>query len=347
MTTTLIRGGVPDLIAGAFYHLGFRPRESVILIGLQRRGTRFRSVGPTLRVDVPIQKHWRPLAREMAETLARTGCELALVVLVTEADARALGRALRQGLRGAGLRVVEVVHLDETRYWSLDCRDGQCCPPGGRPVSEIFEGPGAAAFVASGATLVPTEAELIADVAVGPMPRPAGVAPRHSPEQWLEAWFAALEGAASGAASGAVWGASSPPSVSSPPLHGFGEAMLNCRLRDCVLLTMSGGSREEAQALLRGEALAESFMSGRPDSELLDRGTGLLAGVARTATTQGRVEALATLGWLAWWRGSGARARLLVAEALGLDSRHRLALLVDSALIGGLAPPWTELAGAW
>jgi hypothetical protein len=326
--TTLIRGGVPDFIAGAYYHLGYRPQESVILIGLQSRGTKYRTAGPTLRVDIPAAKHARELARQSAGTMAAAGCEAALVVIVTSGDGDILARTLRAALKRAGIRVLEVMQIGDSSYWSLDCHDRRCCPIGGHPLSDIFEGTAAATFIASGAILLDTEEELIADVAVAQPPGAQAVVANRTSEEWLTLWLEGLD--------------QSHPGGEQRLPEGFGEALVDYWLRDSVLLSLSGGSPEDARRLVRNGVIADNCLAGRPDTELLDRGTRLLAEVARTASSAGRLEALAALAWLEWWRGSGARSRLLAAEALGLDPQHRLARLVDSALLGAVAPPWVE-----
>jgi hypothetical protein len=51
---------------------------------------------------------------------------------------------------------------------------------------------------------------------------------------------------------------------------------------------------------------------------------------------------LTLLALLAWWRGEGARASLLVARCLAVDSAYRLALVLDTALEAGLPPSWAR-----
>jgi hypothetical protein len=121
---------------------------------------------------------------------------------------------------------------------------------------------------------------------------------------------------------------------------GFAERLLDVTLRDALLLSLSGGSREDAVRFLDDPAAMENFMTAVPDRMMGARAAGLLAGAARNASEDGRAEVLAVLAWLAWWEGSGARSRLLVGEVLDVRPEHRLALLVQSALVRAVPPPW-------
>ena len=62
-----------------------------------------------------------------------------------------------------------------------------------------------------------------------------------------------------------------------------------------------------------------ALTGSRPDPEVFEAARALLAQVARGAPPGSRAEALAVLGWMAWWQGSGARGRLLIGLALADD----------------------------
>ncbi|MFV0254019.1 MAG: DUF4192 family protein [Beutenbergiaceae bacterium] len=53
---------------------------------------------------------------------------------------------------------------------------------------------------------------------------------------------------------------------------------------------------------------------------------------------------LALLAWLAWWRGDGARADVLLSQCLREDPGCRLAHLLRDALDGGIRPGWARPA---
>lgn len=55
---------------------------------------------------------------------------------------------------------------------------------------------------------------------------------------------------------------------------------------------------------------------------------------------------IGTAAYLAWYSGNGLQARVLTTQALEEDPSYRLALLVESALTGMVAPPWVTPEGA-
>ena len=61
---------IGEIAAGLPHLLGFRPRESVVLIGLG--GESGRRVGMTARADIPPPEHDRALARMLARKVARS-----------------------------------------------------------------------------------------------------------------------------------------------------------------------------------------------------------------------------------------------------------------------------------
>ena len=95
----------------------------------------------------------------------------------------------------------------------------------------------------------------------------------------------------------------------------------------------------------------ESLFAGPPDRVLLGRGEEILAFLARRGTAEQRGPVLAVLGLLAWYRGNGVRARLLMerlqAENPVLpETLPRLAGLVQMLCANGVAPPWAEAGPA-
>ena len=53
---------------------------------------------------------------------------------------------------------------------------------------------------------------------------------------------------------------------------------------------------------------------------------------------------LTLLALLSWWRGDGARARLLLDGALDADAEYHLAELLDDALTAAVPPGWVRHA---
>ena len=55
-----------------------------------------------------------------------------------------------------------------------------------------------------------------------------------------------------------------------------------------------------------------------------------------------QAPALTLMALLAWWRGDGARARVLLDGSLDADPDYRLARLLDDALRAAIPPGWVR-----
>ncbi|TKJ28870.1 DUF4192 domain-containing protein [Blastococcus sp. CCUG 61487] len=157
-----------DLVAGLPHLLGYRPRESVVLIALG--GESGRRVGLTARADLPPAGHGRELAASLARRLATDGAQRALAVVVSEDPDE-------PGWSGVGLPHRELVHdvvlaLDDVglsleqallarggRWWDFDCAQ-PCCAPGAGTALPGGTGAIAAASVAAGMVVAADRAEL-------------------------------------------------------------------------------------------------------------------------------------------------------------------------------------------
>ncbi len=129
-------------------------------------------------------------------------------------------------------------------------------------------------------------------------------------------------------------------------------------VRDAVLVALLPGtgalpermvSRPTASQPEIAAALGTVFGDGvgasvPPDPVRTAMHVDLLEAVVSHAPRRLQPAPLALLGVLAWWRGEGARASLLVARCLGADPAYRLALVLDSALEAGLPPSWARSA---
>ncbi|GIG38078.1 DUF4192 domain-containing protein [Cellulomonas pakistanensis] len=151
---TVLRLGHPrELLALLPYQLGFHPQDSVVLVALRAPGRR---VGLVARVDLPAvlgRDGPRELRRVAAHLAADGAAEVVAVVYEDEDDPRDPDRGLRPPPGSRAARAAEVARraADELgpvtvwfvghgRYLGLDCRDGGCCPPGGRPLEDLAGG---------------------------------------------------------------------------------------------------------------------------------------------------------------------------------------------------------------
>uniref|UniRef100_UPI000ADF4B3B DUF4192 domain-containing protein n=1 Tax=Cellulosimicrobium cellulans TaxID=1710 RepID=UPI000ADF4B3B len=145
--TTLIRARSPrELLAYVPYRLGYRPRDSVVLVGL--RGPRGR-VGLVVRVDVDDLadlERGPQVARTVLAHLSADGARRVVLVAYTDAPLRepvptaARERAAVEHCREAVEAVLgpaDVWVVSSTGWGALDCADPACCPAEGRPLTEL------------------------------------------------------------------------------------------------------------------------------------------------------------------------------------------------------------------
>jgi len=269
--------------------------------------------------------------------------------------------------------------VTSTGYLGLDCRD-ECCPPGGRPLRELDSTEVGAQMVLVGsavagcrqdvARIAPAGADARRSVArvrrrwqqrgllaLGPGPAAGDEARCAWWQESMRAWRAAvrLVGEHAGGTPPVASGAA--PRLG-PPLLGRIEAGLaDVRVRDAVLVALvpgTGDLPEHSLADIRVTPLVDAGMR-RALTLVVDPQVGVPAPEESTAVHErvleavvahgergGQAPALTLLGLLAWWRGDGARAQILLARALAADSGYRLAALVDEAVASGLPPGWVR-----
>jgi len=342
---TVVRGGPRDLIALAWYRIGFRPRESLVLVGL--RGTR-RHSGMVVRVDLPAREHRRRTLRAVVDMLRRSGDGEVVVLVVSDVDGgpragtrgeavmphRELVGWLRRELPRQGIGVFDVLGVGPTSFRSYLCGDPQCCPAAGLSLDQVADSELAAHMVLEGRTVADREADLVADVQPVMRGRVTAAQLRQAgapdPVQALRRWRQLL-----------AEGVPEPPE----PARML-AALRHVRLRDAVMFTLIPGAGLFPERVLAGEPVelttSDDPWTNRPDDELAERGRRVLAGLARVAPPGERAEALAVLAWLAWWCNDPARCRLLVDLALADRPDHRLAALVAQLHAAGVPPTWWQ-----
>ncbi len=93
----VVRGGNREVIATAWYALGFRPRRSLVAVALH--GARQR-IGVVVRVDLPGPVHRAECLGRLARTLRQDGADGAVVLVVAD-DVLVAGGSGAAGSRGA------------------------------------------------------------------------------------------------------------------------------------------------------------------------------------------------------------------------------------------------------
>ncbi|UER54055.1 DUF4192 domain-containing protein [Kineosporiaceae bacterium SCSIO 59966] len=372
MERTVWRASEPrDLIVYAQYAVGYRPRQSVVVLCLGPGGRRVGAVG---RFDlVPDDVPGAIEAQSDAVALvARTGQAAAVAVVVfTDDDLPAdLLPAVRERLAVDGVPLLDAWAVGGTRYRCLTC-DDDCCPPDGWPVEELADGALAAELVLDGRVLLDRRCDVVADLTpaadadardvagrLADAP-PAGrsVADASHRGAALDTWLRMLD--------------REPDRASSLEVAEVLQAMETAAVRDAVILTAVPGTRKAARSLATGSAFSvgddgallpdhdvgvalDAVFGGagtiggppvHPDHERVARIEAHLRRLVRLAPPRYRRAPMGVLAWLAWWTGRGVLAdevlKLLEAEHPG----DTLGELIRVAVDRGLPPPWAQPAG--
>ena len=332
-----------ELLAGAWFTIGFPPWGSAVLVALRADA----EPGLVARVDLPRRlEHARLIGDALVRAARQDGADGVVVVIapgprsrrppVLVRAERALVRAAHGGLVHAGIGLADVLVVVGERFRSVLCADPRCCPPEGVPLGDLRTTATGAAQVLQGRALAAGEAELAADVRPEPWPPGTSAGPPLSPAAALERWRAMVTGRLT---------CEVPPSDPAPAdVAWLVPALADLGFRDAALVALMPGAVDLPDELVAGRGRDTADWTRAegtpPDRSLLEAGRALLAAVARGAPPGSRAEALALLAWASWWQGVGARARLLAALALEDRPGHRLALIVDELLIRGVRPGW-------
>jgi hypothetical protein len=304
--------------------LGFRPRESVVLVGLS--GARGGRVGLCVRADIPPAEHAAALAAVLTRSVRTGRPRTVLVAVVSEATGppedlphRRLVGELVRALTSAAIPVPEIMLVRGGRWWSYDCPQPCCSPGAGTPlpagVTELE-----AAAVAAG-TVVEDDRDALTARIAGPDGRAreamaevcTAVAAECSREVLDTGWDAVA--AESWAAVTAAVGLCRP---------GAGR-----RLGDREIARVVCGLRD---AEVRDRALELALGSDAPAAEQL------WTECTRRAPAPLDAAPATLLAVSAWLRGDGAMANVALGRALAAEPGYSLALLLSQAL-GACLPP--------
>jgi hypothetical protein len=256
--------------------------------------------------------------------------------------------------------------VTSTGYLCLDCDEG-CCPPGGRPLADLASTQVCAQMVLAGESVADCRQD------VGRI-RSAGGDARRSVARVRRRWQARgrLAHDEGGAAlerwrtdSVAAWRHAvdehldRPSGPTAAALGRLEAGLTDLRVRDAVLVALVPGqgdlpercvrgewpSREDDAALGRALALVVDPLDGVPAPPAATRvHEEVLTAVVAHGEHGRQAAALTLLGMLAWWRGDGARARILLERALEHDDGYRLAQLLADSLSYGVPPGWVRAA---
>ena len=373
MQTTTLRVSEPqEILALVPHRLGFRPRDSAVVVSLRPpRG----EVGLVVRVDLPHLADVADgplLARTLVAHLGRDQARRGILVLYTDRDPRGgdgtaqlAARHVREAAADA-LGDVPVWVVTPAGYLSLDCAE-DCCPPGGRPLRDLDSTQVGATLVLAGSAVAESR-EDIARI------RPQNGDVRRSVARVRRRWEQRCEEALlAGADAVGRWREDSlaawrdavaiveagEPGRGGAPWGRVEAGLADRRVRDSVLVALVPGTADLPERCVRtvpstpevdaalGAAMALILDPNRgvvPPERATAVHEAVLEAVVARGRTGAQAPALTLLALLSWWRGDGARARLLLDGALDAEADYHLAELLDDALMAAIPPGWVRHA---
>jgi hypothetical protein len=329
-TAPVVRLSTPGELAAAVpVLLGFRPRESLVMVALG--GDRLR-VGLVQRVDLADLRLDTAAVARLVRNVRSSAAAAVVAVVVTDAalDLAAGQRpggdvadAVRGACAEAGVALVDLLAVCGDRWVSYLCDDPTCCPPEGTPVAAAGSTALEAAAVVAGQVIRPDRAAVLAQVA------PVGYLALEAVEQALGRVAADPGATSTGEAAVRLVEAA----LAAPPEAGPRDVDLLARLllavaqppvRDRLLGRCVGPAAEEAHALWLE-------LTRRAPADLVAAPATLLAVSAYAA-------------------GDGLLARAALDRVLAADPEHVLARCLDALLQAAVAPGALRAAlarGGW
>lgn len=354
MSTTSPHDNVTTLLAAVPYQLGFTPRESIVVAGLDDRGR----VTVTARggIDDLSSPIGAVVAGQLASVLVQAGSVAAFAVAYTDIEpvagqhldvlAADAWRVIDDALPGAVASAV-IAQAGRRTYAPVHgMLLGDPAPIEGLKDTEV-----AARMVAAGAAPAGSREDLGVLPAVSPDAHEAAAAgaaqlrsdrsqyPASRPTAWhgaeLALWRIALDHPESSRLDAGVLGR-------------MAEGLEDKRLRDEVLALIvekvSGratGNTHVERASLAIRMVVDPSVAVAPRTNELAVADRVLRTVAAHRTPQSAPAlTLAAVG--SWWAGHGAAADVLTEKAKAIEPTYSLAGLMTSALSAGLPPGWVR-----
>lgn len=317
--------GPGDLLEMIPYLLGFHPRDSLVIVGLDGR-----RVGATARIDLRELDTPDHLARAL-RVVADNGATTAVAAIYDVAAAgvvkaglphRRLVTDLIEHADRHGPDVCDVLLVADGTWWSYLCRDDQCCPPTGRPLPGDSS-PAAAAAIYAGLVALDDREDLAASLTPDDDDARGALRPLIDKHEHL---------AASATARG-----HGPRRERSVKRAIFAAA----RDADTSLFVGVDGGISDENACRYAVALSETVIRDAVwlavDQGRLD-GRRLWQAIARRVPAPYDAAPLFLFGWASWRAGNGPAAGLAADRALVSDPAYTAAELLLAALAHGLDP---------
>ncbi len=328
-----VRAGSPGSLLAIVPHLlGFVPQASLVVIGTEAPRDRIKV---TLRYDLPDPPGAGVSADIADHAVGVIGSQrLAMLVAVgygpgslVDPVAGALGAAART----AEIDVLDILRVENGRYWSYLCADEACCPAAGMPFDPGVH-PAAAAMAGAGNGVLADRAAVAARVAplggiaAESMRQATRRAERHASQLLAKVRKSPRIGAARQliAAEGlnAVGAMIATYRAGGKYTTDYQIAWLTVALRDLRV-------RDDAWA--------------RMDPAYLDAHQRLWIDVTRRAQPGYVAAPAALLAFVAWQSGDGALANVALDRAIADEPRYSMALLLRQVISAGAPPSLARL----
>jgi hypothetical protein len=316
-----------ELAASIPHLLGFRPRESIVLVSLAGPGGG--RVGLTMRADIPPVAEAHDVAAALTRGVLTDRPGGVLLALVSEsADAgqdlphRDLVWAVVVELAAHGVPVPGAMLVRDGRWWSYDCPLACCGPGGGTPlpagVTELE-----VAAVATGLVVEPDRDGLAARIAP-PGAHDAGAMADACADVAVECADAVLLRGRDTVGEESWTAVLAAISRSRP-----GAPAVRARLSDAEVARLLWGLRDP---VVRDRALELALGPDAPAAEQL------WTECTRRAPAPLDVVPATLLAVSVWLRGDGAMADVALRRALAADPGYALARLLAQALVACVRP---------
>ncbi|WP_285724135.1 DUF4192 domain-containing protein [Psychromicrobium xiongbiense] len=364
---------VEDILAYLPHAVGYWPDQSFVVVTL--RGNQ---VGATLRLDLPARDpdpEWCRLFAEVviSQISADVEADGTVVALFAGRDwlddedpgYDELMAAVWGMLASIGKPLHEAWYVGEEHWRDYLCRDAQCCPVQGRPLSAVRNSLLNAELVYRGSSYLESLSEAVQlPVASVQMRRAAKkffdlalvrmattMPGERVHREALSSWESVLDGSQSLA-------------DSSERLGYLTASLVNRGIRDALMVSAVAGLDQgfrvgdESGAPGDPDLSVTSVAMGEwpgPEWERVNRladglervaGLGGMSPTVRVPRTLSLREpvaaALTLLGWIEWCRGRGSRSGVRLTQALEICPDYRLAHLLLQVLDSGMQCPWVR-----
>jgi hypothetical protein len=161
-----VRIGSPGSVLAVIPHLmGFMPGKSLVVLGAEPISGEIKIVLRYDLPDPPSDAECSDIASHAVDILTAQRAGHALIVgYGPGALVAPLADQVRSAVGRVGLSVLDVLRVQDQRYWSQLCTDPGCCPTDGTPFDPMSE-PEWAAMAAAGTPVLADRCDLAATVA--------------------------------------------------------------------------------------------------------------------------------------------------------------------------------------